>query len=140
MTNPRKEHVGKNQAEKDLYRRVLRTQQAEAPTFEADEMVATNSYVVDQAGKSSITEPQLRPYDPQKRGPNGELIWQIILSVIIFVIFLFGMNLNREVGVLDERDTALGNNQSRIEDKVDRLNDSIYDLRVDLEVIRATEF
>jgi hypothetical protein len=56
MSINRNTHAGKSPAEKHAYQQMLKTQQAEDPTYEREEYESTDSVVVNEVGKSALTK------------------------------------------------------------------------------------
>lgn len=135
MTSIRNKHVGKSKYEKEAYSRMLRTQQAEEPTYEDYESSSTNTIVKDDEGKSSITEPSLKPYHKEPNIPLKEIIIGIIVFAFTTVLFLFGMSLNRDVGILYERTSNISSKIVEINSDVKNIRDKLSDLNIKINSI-----
>lgn len=134
MSNPRKQHVGKNEFEKKDYFKMLNEQQAENPTYEPNETSSTNSVIKDETGKSAISEVPLKSYQPGPSFPWKE----IIIPVILLILFLFGMTLNREIGVLQERTNNERIERKGIQNTINDLSTSINNISIELEILKRT--
>lgn len=135
MNNIRNRHVGKSKNEKEAYGRMLRTQQAEEPTYEEYESSSTNSVVKEDKGKSSITEPSLRSYKKEANIAWKEIIVGIMAIVFTTVLFLFGMSLNRDVGILYERTLNISNRMKEINNDVKNIRDKLSDLNIKINFL-----
>jgi hypothetical protein len=134
MSNPRKQHVGKNKFEKKDYFKMLNKQQAENPTYEANETSSTNSVIKDETGKSTISEVPLKSYQPEPH-----FSWkEIIIPVILAILFLFGMSLNREIGVLQERTNNERIERKGIQNTINDLSTSVNNIVIELKVLKRT--
>ena len=139
MSDPRKQHVGKTRYEKEAYQNMLKTQHAEDPTFELEETESTNSVINNESGNSSITKPDLRAYEPSKEYNVKEIIVGIIIFGITTVLFLFGMSLNREIGIISERNNQNKEITSEIKEDMKILSNEISKLKIDVEVFKRTD-
>ena len=138
MNDPRKKHVGKSRHEKDAYQRMIRTQQVEDPTFDDYENTSTNSVVKDEPDKSALTELHLKHYERKSPIPWKEIVAGAVITVFSIVLFLFGMSLNREIGVLQERVDNIRKENENLSKDIDNLKKDIDDLKVDLKVLIMT--
>lgn len=136
MNDPRNRHIGKNKYEKEVYLKMLRMQQKEDPTFELQETESTNSVIQNETGSSTITKPDLKSYEPNKEVSVKNILFGLVLFAITTSIFLFGMSLNREVGVLEERNIQNREITNELKDEVKTINNNVTDLKLEIEVLK----
>jgi len=139
MKHPRKKHVGKSRIEKEAYQRMLKTQQREAPTYDEDESTSTDSVVKEKTLKSSITEPSLKPYHRESSIQWKEIIIVIIIFGITTVLFLFGMSLNREIGVIQERSTNTSQKVNELSEDMKKVKDEMNNVNLKLQLIENSD-
>ena len=133
--DPRNAHVGKSEAERQQYHAFLRTPQPEDPTYDSDEPDLTNVPQSVSADRPSDGGGVRRPYNPQKERsiPTDHLIG-ILIGVFLFIltglIGLFAVSLNREVGVLDERQSQVKESIDELRGRFDSVERSILEIEL----------
>jgi hypothetical protein len=128
--DPRKAHVGKSAPEQQQYHAFLKQGQAEYPTLESAEEDSTNTPQIDDSGSPQKGGNDRKDYTPRKqRIFDTENIINITVGIILFVftgiIGLVAISLNREVGVVIERQN---NETKRLDEATELLRDLDRDL------------
>lgn len=139
--DPRNAHVGKSETERQQYHAFLRRPQAEDPTYDSDEPDLTNvprSATEDRVGSGGEVR---RPYTPQReRALSVEQLVGLIVGVFLFVltglIGLFAISLNREVGVLSERQGQVRSGIEANDGRLDLIERALLELQLKFEMSR----
>jgi len=131
MKNPRKTHVGKSPAQKNIYRQKLKRPMVIEATYELEEDITTDSpQINDENVKSTTNVFTERHYSPENKketdykkilGAILQTVLGIVVAIAITVLSYMAMNLNREVGELSQKLEAEKDKITRNEKNIQEL-------------------
>lgn len=144
MTNNRNSHVGKTMSERQAYGKSLTKQTAIDPTYSEDDFSSTDSTGMDN---EPVTAPKRRNY---KRKPKPTIFtslkenWFLTLLTTLSTIFsgiflLVAINLNREVGVVDERLKNTNDNVKTLQTDVNSIKNDNATIHKELSMFQTIQ-
>ncbi len=118
---------------------MLKSQQPEDPTYEVKETDPTDCVVDDATGSSTLTKPDLKKYNPPKNIINSNMAVNIVFYLFTTILFLFGISLNREVGISSEKTNQNTKAIDEIKIDVKNINENFTNLKIKLEVLNQID-
>ena len=138
--DPRRAHVGKSDTEHQQYHAFLRRQQAEDPTYDADEPDLTNVPQATDILESTERAPTRKPYNRERSPVLSKEQWVgiavgIFLFVITSLIGLLAISLNREVGVMNERQDQIRSTAADSSTRLNAIERAVIELQLRFEIL-----
>jgi hypothetical protein len=134
----RNDHVGKSREEKDSYKRALNVSIPANPTYEEETGDLTDT-PSPRNSPDKIIPSALQTYKRDSNIPWKDIIIGVVVAIIGTFFIKITLDLNREVGVLDEKNK--NETQCVQENKTDiKTNASaITSMQTDIEVLKNTK-